>query len=79
MRGIVVGSVLSLILWVLLGWCGICAANWLECTAYSRTALTLISSLACIVIATVAGGVWVASIGEDEAETVVELGLATSD
>ena len=79
MRGIVVGTVLSIILWVFLGWCGVCACRWLEGTSFSVSALTLVSSLACIVLAAVAGVVWVAGIGEVQAVPAAELGLATSD
>ena len=79
MRGIVVGSVFTLILWVFLGWCGVCACQWLECTSFSASALTLVTSLACIVVASVAGAVWVACIGEDQAESAAELNLAISD
>ena len=79
MRGIVVGSVFTLILWVFLGWCGVCACRWLECTSFSTAALALVSSLACIIVAGIAGVVWVASIGEDEATTAMEVSLATAD
>ena len=79
MRGIVVGAVLSLIVWVFIGWCGVCLCSWLEGTSFSGTALTLVSSLACIVVASVAGVVWVACLGEDEATTVAEFGIATSE
>ena len=79
MRGIVVGSVFTLSLWVFLGWCGVCAWSWIGSAGVSATALTLASSLACIVIAGIAGVVCVASIGEDEATTAMEVSLATSD
>lgn len=66
MRGIVVGTVLSLILWAFIGWCGVCVCHWLECTAFSGTALTLVTSLACIVCAAVAGVVWLACVSSDD-------------
>ncbi|RYB01423.1 hypothetical protein [Lichenibacterium ramalinae] len=79
MRGIVVGAVFTLILWVFLGWCGVCACQWLEYTSFSPSTIALASSLACIVVASVAGVVWVASIGEDDAMTASELSLVTFD
>ena len=79
MRGIVVGSVFTLTLWVFLGWCGVCACQWLECTTVSLTALTLVSSFACIVVASAASVLLIASIGEDEAEPAIGLSLATFD
>ena len=66
MRGIVVGTVLSLILWAFIGWCGVCACNWLQCTAVSGTALALVTSLACIVCAGIAGYVWLAGVSRDD-------------
>ena len=74
MRGIVVGTHLSFILWVFLGWCGVCAWSWIGGVEVSAAALPLASSLTCIVIAAVASVLWVAGIGEDQAVPAGELG-----
>ena len=80
MRGIVVGSVISVVLWTLLAWGGVCAWTCLESTVFSVSALALVSSLACILGAGIVSLTWVACLGEDVGpDTSVGPNLMTSD
>ncbi len=79
MRGIVVGTVFSLTLWAFLAWCGVCACEWLDETGFSTSAMTLVTSLACIVVAGLVSVVWIGCLASDDAKTSVEVALVSLD
>ena len=65
MRGIVVGAVVSLVLWTALTWTIVCACTWLDIGWFSASAGVLVSALTCISLAAVLAAVWLASMCAD--------------
>ncbi len=48
MRGIVVGAVLSILLWTILSWCVVCASTWFDGDRMTSSFDALAFSAACI-------------------------------
>ena len=66
MRGIVIGAVLSFLLWTVLAWAVVCACTWLDNAWISAPASALIFSFGCISVAAVSAVVWLVLLCADE-------------
>lgn len=66
MRGIVVGAVLSLVLWTALAWAIVCACTCFDVGPFTPSITALVISFVAIDLAAVSAAIWLALVCEDE-------------